>query len=254
MNLKSVILLLASLCFLLGIIAYNLIKKSYLSYNLLRIDPLEINGFDAKQLQNSVNLKNVWMIGDSRIARWNKTLLASPDLSIKNLGAEGQTSSQVLNRLRYYLETEVPQCIILEVGINDLKTIGLKKSLYSLIEIQCYENITSIIELCLVKNIQIVLMNIFPTGNIECLRRLVWNSSVDSAITNVNNRLAQFCNLKGVFYFDTYKMLCDKDMEIKEIYQDGFLHISDSAYGVLSNYLINNNIIQNVNFLNSRKN
>ncbi len=254
MHLKSIIFLFIIYSFLVGILAYYLIKKSYLSYNLLRVDPLEINRFDTRQIQNSDDLKNLWMLGDSRIARWNAAHLASPYLSIKNLGLEGQTSSQVLNRLKYYLENEVPQCVILEVGINDLKIIGLKKSLYSQIEAQCYENITSILDLCLINKIEVILINIFPTGDIKFPRRLFWNSYVDSAIINVNRRLTQFCNLRGVFYYDTYMLLCDKNLDVKEIYQDGFLHLNDSAYKALSEDLLKTSILNKPSVLNSGKN
>ena len=121
------------------------------------------------------------MLGDLRIGRWDQDLL-SGDIKVANLGIEGQTSSQVYYRFKNYLEIDTPELVIVEVGINELKVIGFDKTLAKSITENYYRNIEAMISLCAENDIQMILINVFPVGKIELLRRLVWNSSVNETI------------------------------------------------------------------------
>jgi len=222
-----------------GLTLLYFVRKYYLSYNLMRLDPLEDSYVNKELLQTAENTTNLWLIGDSRIAKWDKNLLLPLGANIVNLGIEGQTTSQVLNRLRYYLEEGNPQWLILEVGINDLKIIGINKKYASWLVESCFDNISKIAELCLARNINIIVINIFPTGKIEILRRMIWNSSVDTSLIEVNKKLEEYCKRNGIIFYDTSTFLYNDDYRIKELYQDGFLHLNDEAYEVLSKNIIN---------------
>lgn len=184
------------------------------------------------------NVTNVWMIGDSRVAKWDKNLLSPLDANIVNLGIEGQTTSQVLYRLKNYLEIGNPQWLILEAGINDLKVIGLNEGFTDRVMEGCLGNIFKIVELCHRKDVNIIIINIFPTGNIELGRRIVWRSSVGQAIAESNRKLENFCKVNGVLFFDTNTFLCTDKLKIKEEFQNGSLHLNKKAYEVLSKNLI----------------
>jgi lysophospholipase L1-like esterase len=238
MRLKIAFIVLLS-CFSIVIIAsIFLLRKYYQSYNLLRFDPLEENKINNVILYLPKNNSAIWLFGDSRISQWNKDLFSSFKVNVENLGIEGQTSSQVLNRLKNNLVTGIPKWIFLEVGINDLKIIGLNKKSAISIKDGCFRNIAAIIKLCKENNINLILINIFPTGKIELLRRFVWNSSVDSAIIQVNERLESYCSENNVLYFDAYSVLSDGKSSVKKIFQNGFLHINEEAYAVLSSNII----------------
>jgi lysophospholipase L1-like esterase len=92
--------------------------------------------------------------------------------------------------------------------------------------------------LCQKKNVIIVVINIFPTGKIDFMRRFVWNSSVESAIVETNERLRLYCNSENIPYFDAYHFLAGNGSTVERKYQDDFLHISESAYVDLSKALI----------------
>ncbi len=184
------------------------------------------------------DLTNIWLLGDSRIAKWNTESFSSLNANLVNLGVDGQTTSQVLNRFRNTLTYGKPQWLFLEAGINDLKIIGIKKDLGLRIINGCSENIYSIIDLCLQNNINVICLNIFPTGKIELFRRLLWNNSVDSSINEVNNNIEQYCHQKNVIYYDADGILCDDRQKIKKEFQEGFLHINEIAYDSLSRDLL----------------
>lgn len=238
MRLKVVFLIFVLILVMISMAELYLARKCYLSNNLLRIDPLEDRSLNKDLLVTPGNINNIWLMGDSRVAQWNKDLLSPLEANTVNLGIEGQTTSQVLNRIKNYFEIGNPQWLILEVGINDLKIIGLNKDLVSRSLEGCLENISKIAELCKIRNINLIIINIFPTGNIEFFRRIVWNSSVDPAIIEANRRLEDYCSKNDAYFFDTYPFLCNEDFKVHEHYQNGSLHLNDKAYKVLSERLI----------------
>jgi lysophospholipase L1-like esterase len=238
MHSKIVFATLILSCFLVCVCIFQNVKKYYLSYNLLRFDPLEESKADPGLFNNHNDSNTIWLVGDSRIKHWNTSLLASSGYDILNLGVDGQTSSQVLNRLKNNFELGTPDLIILEVGINDLKIIGIDKGLTFRVVEGCVNNISAILDLCKAKNVNVILLNIFPTGNIEKLRRLVWNDTVEPQIGIVNERLKSYCINNNFLFFDTNELLCDKNLKIKKKYQNGFLHVNGDAYKALSENII----------------
>jgi len=234
MRFKLTLIFLIPGCLILGILTWHFAQKQYLKYNLLRFDPLEENRIDAKILSTHEDLNTIWFLGDSRIKQWNTDSFSSLNANLVNLGVDGQTTSQVLNRFRNLLTSGKPQWLFLEAGINDLKIIGIKKDLKLKIVNGCSENIYSIIDLCLKNNINVICINIFPTGKIELFRRLFWNSSVVLSINEVNKNVEQYCQQRNVIYYNADGILCDERQKIKKEFQEGFLHINEKAYESLS--------------------
>lgn len=219
-----------------GIAILHIYKNNYKAYNLLKIDPLETGGLKTENLEATLIKSDIWMLGDSRVSRWDEELLKDSN-EIANLGVEGQTSAQVYYRFKTYLETSAPSLVILEVGINELKVIGLDKNLTSSITDQYFRNIESIIQTCRNKNIRMVLINVFPVGKIELSRRLVWNKAVYEAIINANHRLKSYCNDIQVYYFDAYSILSENGKTVNTEYQSDFMHTNNSGYEALSREL-----------------
>ena len=231
------ILLLFILIVAFGFITLTTYKSNYKTQNLLRIDPLGNSSLPMETIGAVLGNADIWMLGDSRIGRWNQELLAG-DIKFANLGIEGQTSSQVYYRFKNYLEIDTPELVIVEVGINDLKVIGLDKNLAKSITDNYYGNIEAMISLCAEKGIKMLLINIFPVGRIELLRRLIWNRHVNETIREANDRLKSYCDNNHVFYFDAYTLLADNGETVNPEYQADFLHINKRGYEVLSRELI----------------
>jgi len=219
-----------------GMVLIHTYKDFYRKNALLRVDPLEFTGVKALDTTAEIEDSEIWMIGDSRVRRWPEKLLRNNN-TIANLGVEGQTSSQVLYRLMSYLETDTPSLIILEAGINDLKTIGIDANLYESITQQYLKNIEQMIHLCRVRNIRMILIDIFPVGKIELPRRLIWNNAVNKAIDAVNLTLKSYCDDHLVFYFNADAILSDNGTTVRPEYQDDFLHINAMGYEALSKNL-----------------
>jgi len=231
------LLLLSILVLTFGFIILKTYKHNYKAQALLRIDPLENGSLRMENIDSVLADTEIWMLGDSRIGRWNQELL-SGDMKIANLGIEGQTSSQVYHRLKNYLEIDTPGLVIIEVGINELKVIGIDKNLAESVADNYYRNIEAMISLCTENEVKMILINVFPVGRIELLRRLVWNRFAYEAIRDVNERLKMFCNTSHIYYFDAYSILSNNSETVNPEYQTDFLHINTRGYEALSSELI----------------
>ena len=225
------IFLLAALFVFIYVRAY---RSNYYTYNLLRLDPLEEGSL--KDYEARISTAEIWMIGDSRIARWDTDLLKE-ESGIANLGIEGQTSAQVYYRLKNYLVSDTPSLIVLQVGINDLKIIGLDKGLKAEVSKNLCRNIEAICHLCIDRDIKVILMNIIPVGKIEPARRLVWNTEVNQALDSVNAALKLMTDNEHVLYLDTYTLLSDNTKKVRTELQYDFLHINKKGYEILSTAL-----------------
>ena len=206
-------------------------RSNYYAYNLLKLDPLE-----EKSLRNNeagIRTAEIWMIGDSRIARWDKNLMNDKS-EIVNLGIEGQTSLQVYYRLKNYLVSDTPSILVLQGGINDLKVIGLDKDLKAEVENNLRLNIEAICQLCIDREIKVILMSIIPVGSIEPARRLVWNRDVNDALDSVNEAFKLMIDNKHIFYLDTNELLSDNRKKVRPELQFDFLHINERGYEILS--------------------
>jgi lysophospholipase L1-like esterase len=212
-------------------IYFRAYRSNYYDYNLLRLDPLEESSL--KDYESRISTAEIWMIGDSRIARWDTDLLKE-ESEIANLGIEGQTSAQVYYRLKNYLVSDTPSLIVLQVGINDLKIIGLDKRLKAEVSKNLCRNIEAICHLCIDRDIKVILMNIIPVGKIEPARRLVWNTELNEALDSVNAALKLMTDNEHVFYLDTYTLLSDNTKKVRTELQYDFLHINERGYEILS--------------------
>jgi lysophospholipase L1-like esterase len=215
----------------------SLYKRDYKSFYLLRINPLEDHRINQKEINKALVESEIWMLGDSRIQMWDEKLISESG-SAANLGIDGQTSEQSLLRLKSYLEVETPEILIVEVGINELKIIGVERELETMILDNFYINIKAITEICQDKGIALILANIFPVGKIEITRRPVWNKSINEAIKTVNATLRTFCDNNKISYFDAYSILSENGETVNLGYQEDFLHINKLGYEVLSKSLM----------------
>ncbi|MBD2126934.1 hypothetical protein NDI39_23315 [Microcoleus sp. ZQ-A2] len=102
-------------------------RSYYLQLNTTNLDPLGLSAFSADSQPNSIpttSTTTVVFFGDSRAEMW-----AIPrqlkGFSFINRGINTQTSVQVLGRFDQHVLPLHPRIILIQVGINDLKTIPL---------------------------------------------------------------------------------------------------------------------------------
>lgn len=207
--------------------------------NYKKLIQFKLDPFEESTLGSDLDFENkkLWIIGDSRAVAWDSSFLQFITVSKTNLGIGGQTTKQVLERFRNDLEIAQPEYILLQVGINDLKSISFLKDKY--ITQNCINNTIEILELCKTNNINVIYTSIFPVGDIELFRRPLWNNIVYDSIQKVNNTIKTYCSNNNCFFFDAYSLLLSEpgSRNTKKEFQESFLHLNEKGYLFLSEKL-----------------
>ena len=233
----SFVALIVALLFSLAInvLLYGQFKAYYRELNEVRLDPLGLN--HVTQPQASVEKPVVIFFGDSRAAQWP----APHDgvfsqTTFVNLGMGAQTSAQVLGRFDRQVPALHPNILILQVGINDLKTIPLFPERKQAIVQDCKSNIRQIVAQAVAGDAEVIVTTIFPLGQLPIERELFWSADVAAAIQEVN---ADIKSLAGdhVTVMDTSVALADQRGLVHAEYQQDFLHLNAAGYAALNQQL-----------------
>ncbi|MDH5649528.1 MAG: GDSL-type esterase/lipase family protein [Gammaproteobacteria bacterium] len=224
----------------LNIVLYHQAHKYFVEVNNIRLDPLGTELYETPDLPDS-NIKKeitrVVFLGDSRALQWPVPAHLR-ELIFFNRGIAAQTSAQVLGRYDRHILPLRPDILVIQVCINDLKTIPLFKHLKQRIVDSCKANINEIVEKSINSGAKIILTTIFPLGDIPMRRRIFWSSEVESAIQDVNHYIASL-KKANVRIYDAASILVDQNGSVRADYQADFLHINEKGYIALNKHLRN---------------
>ena len=210
----------------------------YMQLNGTRLDPLGLNFYPTSANQRDLtdpNRTTVVFFGDSRAANWPAPI-GFDEIEFINRGLGAQTSTQVTQRFEYHLNPLQPQIIILQVGINDLKTIPLFPDQNERIVANCKANIQQIVAQSVASGVTVILTTIFPVGGVPFERKPLWSDDVAESVDEVNAYLRTLAAEK-VIIFDAYSILADDDGRMKAEYSEDELHINGRGYEALNNEL-----------------
>lgn len=232
MKIKIALLFLFLLFIGVGFAFYFLFIKFYRKELSLRLSPLTEN-----ELITAKTAK-FWFLGDSRIYQWNMPDSIIPKAAYCNLGINAQTSAQVLYRLGLHLQQGLPEYLFLQVGINDIKAIGIFPEKDQEIIKECIKNIEQLLKTCISFKVIPVFCTVIPPGSIELIRRPVWSYKINNAVVEVNNSISKFCKMNGVPIFDVYSFLSDGKGVLIKNYQKDDLHLNQEGYNKLNSELV----------------
>lgn len=209
-------------------------KEYYLQLNETRLDPLGLSYYVSTPNPEDLNNPRqpvVVFFGDSRAASW------PPPANLEgfrfiNRGIGAQTSAQVLYRFDEHVKPLHPQIIILQAGINDLKTIPLFPERKDVIITNCQANIQQIVTQATKSGATVILTTLFPTGNVPWERQLFWSADVAKAVDEVNTFIRSL-EKQGVIIFDAYSILAENNVAREEYFQDT-LHLNAAGYKALN--------------------
>jgi lysophospholipase L1-like esterase len=132
--------------------------------------------------------RRVVLIGDSRIARWTPALELT-GCQVVNRGISGQTTAQVALRLERDALRLDPAVVVIQAGINDLKTIGLFPDAVEAITRNCHENLRSMIDRVRRAGVPVVVLTIFPVARPSSARLTIWSDATIDAVDATNRWL-----------------------------------------------------------------
>ncbi len=229
------LLLLVSLC--LNLVLGMACRSLYRNLLISRIAPLGLSVAQkeiVKPYQTDQHGKWVLLFGDSRVAQWDPIPIHK-DILVSRLGMSGWTTAQAL----YYLQSvplkDVPDLVVIQLGINDLKAIGVFPERRLDIQEKCEQNLQTIADRFSRKGSKVVLLTIFPPGSVSLARRPVWSEDIRLGVQEVNENLGK-SNVKDFIVFNCDEVFLRNGKMNREYMRDT-LHINPRGYGVLNSVL-----------------
>ena len=176
----------------------------------------------------------VLLLGDSRIADWGVPQLKNS--RVINAGMPGATTAQLAFRCPELLQTYQPQIAVVEIGINDLKLLGVRRELRHAVISCSLSNISLVVQECRRRNIRVLLMPVWPADGPAGLRRFVWSDAVEQGLTELNREIKAFqSDASSVRIVDPFTQLT-KTVALdarKTLFRD-MLHLTPDTYLRLS--------------------
>jgi lysophospholipase L1-like esterase len=163
-------------------------------------------------------------LGDSITQNWN---LADffPGKPYVNRGISGQTTPQILLRIRQDVIELKPKAVVILAGTNDIaENTGP-------ISIEAIEgNLASMVELAQKNGIQVILASVLPAA------RYNWRPVIQpiEKIRSLNQWMKEYASRTGVEYLDYYSAMVDQKSRLKdELGTDG-VHPNSAGYAVMA--------------------
>ena len=212
-------------------VIFDRAKHYYAESNAVRLDPLGLRHFSSPTPPKNLVLV---FYGDSRAAQWPEpSWLAGRTL---NLGIGAQTTEQILGRFEHQLVPLRPDIVLIQAGINDLKTIPLFPDAEAEIIDRCKENIGTMVGRCQEQGAHVIITTIFPVGELPFERRPFWSDRVDPAIEDLNQYIRSL-NSDRVTVVDSADVLTGDHGQVASRYSRDFLHLSDAGYEKLNDLI-----------------
>lgn len=213
---------------------FNYSRLYYFQLNDLRLDPLNLEFFPMDVQQTGTlnpETTHVVFFGDSRAANWSSPSLNGFEFTNRGIGS--QTSTQVLQRYSTHVQPLYPEILVIQVCINDLKTIPLFPDKKSDIITNCKNNIQQIIHLAREQGATIVITTVFPIGEFPIQRKIFWSEDIPLAINDVNIFIKSLADDK-VVVFDAFAILADENGKLRDVYHIDELHLNSAGYDAIN--------------------
>lgn len=211
-------------------------KKYYYDLQTSRFYPLGLSTFYWDEREEAVKQPRIIFYGDSRAAEW-----VFPDLDgfeFVNRGIGGQTSNQIIMRYDEHVLPLNPDVIVVQMCINELKTVPIFLEKRTEILEACKRNTVDLIEKADADDITVILTTVFPVGQVPLQRRLFWSDEVPTAVNEINDFLREQ-SAENVILFDTFQLLALADGSLHPDYARDELHLNPAGYSILNQELIN---------------
>ena len=173
-------------------------------------------------------------LGDSIIDYYDLDKYFDNDNYI-NQGISGNSTRDVLDRLKSSIYDYNPDRVVLLIGTNDIVR-GIKRD-------ETIDNIKEIIKRIKKNNkkTKILVQSLSPV-NTEIYGNSVENRTNDE-IKRINKEIKIVCEELGIMYINTYDELTDKNGNFKQEYTVDGLHFSKSGYSKLTSII--NRVLEN---------
>lgn len=217
---------------------YKRLNGYYKDLNDVRLNPIGVRYHPSDDTPAETALPVILMYGDSRAFQWPAPSGLEDQMVFVNRGVGSETSVQSRLRWRYHVPQVQPDIVVLQIGINDLKTIQLFPTQRDAIVENTKQNIEVLIAAAHAEGAQVVLTTIFPVGEVPLARKLVWSDEIEVAIADVNTHLLSLADAPLVTVIDTAPLLTNGTTQVDAAYRHDLLHLNAAGYDALNAALV----------------
>lgn len=228
------ILLLISLA--ANVFGFRLASVYYQQLHSVRLDPLDLDAYTGDSIAPEPAQRVVVFFGDSRAQQWPAPENL-PQFLFVNRGIGSQTSAQVALRFDAYVRLLEPDILLVQVCVNDLKTLPLFPEQAAQIIENCQRNLDSIIQQARSIGAWVILTTVFPVGEPGLERRPVWSDAIADSINTVNEYIHSLA-ADDVIILDAYALLADDRGLVRPELGLDELHLNETGYALLNEHLI----------------
>jgi lysophospholipase L1-like esterase len=217
----------------LNVTFFRMGSNYFRELNAVRLDPLGLQ-VHATNIPPppAAGERRVVFFGDSRALMW-ATPADAQTFQFVNRGVGQQTTAQILARFPHEIPQLHPTVVVLELGVNDLKTIALFPDRRDEITRTAQRNIRELVDRTSSLGAHVVLVTVFPLGPVPLTRRPFWSDDVAVAIAQVNAFIESLATDR-VTVLRANEVLLDDHGELPDAFALDMLHLSDAAYRTLN--------------------
>lgn len=204
----------------------------YRAAMLVRIDPTsEMKFADAAVPARRDDELRIVFFGDSRVARWDP----QPELPGATTiwrGVDGDTTAQLALRFERDVLALDPDAVVIQAGVNDLIALGVLDKGRTMAIRRAAERLRAMVLDAAARDIDVVLLSVFPIGEIDVGRLPVWTEETRTARGMVN---ATFANLDDprVTYVDVDVSLAPAGT-LEPAYAADHVHLTAAGYEIVN--------------------
>lgn len=206
----------------------------YKEVQRVRLDPLGLDVYDGRRAVLPAAGPRVVLYGDSRVQQWVPPRIAGA--TILNRGVGGQTSAQALGRLRYDVLPLKPDVVVIQVGINDLKTVPLFPERAHEIIARCQSRILEMAQIVERSGAQVVLTTVLPVAK-PSLGKEHKSRQIQAAVESVNTFILSQ-RREGFEVLDVAAMVADERGNVASAFSKDELHLSRDGYAAINPALV----------------
>lgn len=182
---------------------------------------------NTAELTVSIGLPKIVFLGDSITNNWYRNTNFLTENGFVNFGISGETTGQMLQRMKSQVLAAEPDLVVFLGGVNDIAENKGPVSNNAIMS-----NVRMIASMTVESGAKIILCSILPINDIY------WNKSVDVAnarerILAINGMIAQLCFDESYVFCDYYNAMKDGKGGIVQTYANDGLHPNGTGYAVM---------------------
>ncbi|MCA0456626.1 MAG: GDSL-type esterase/lipase family protein [Chloroflexi bacterium] len=214
-------------------VTFTFARMFYANENAVRLQPLGLSNYPFDPVPKTPGLKRVVFFGDSRAESWTPPENVT-GYEFINRGIGGQTTAQILGRLPYHLAPLEPDVVLLQLGVNDLRTVAMFPDSRGSLITDALANIQAVIQQSTDLGATVILTTIFPVSEPTIERRIFfWSDDIARATEEANAVLRGFA-AENVLIYDTDTVLLDSAGRVRVDYMPDTLHLNAAGYDALN--------------------